>query len=80
MTPEPWPALPYDAWKDTSATLRMWARIVFILPYEAVRSAASPERAIMEFVDSTHTTAATLGNWDRAALEAVRARGRGNRR
>jgi len=41
----------------------------FILPYEAVRTAASPERAIMEFVDSTYATAATLGNWDRAALE-----------
>jgi hypothetical protein len=30
---------------------------------------ASPERAIMEFVDSTYAAAATLANWDRAALE-----------
>jgi hypothetical protein len=41
----------------------------FILPYEAVRTAASPEAAIAAFVDSTYAQAATLGGWDRAALE-----------
>jgi hypothetical protein len=41
----------------------------FILPYEAVRTAASPEQAILDFVDSTYAQAATLGQWDRAALE-----------
>jgi hypothetical protein len=41
----------------------------FILPYEAVRTAASPEAAVAAFVDSTYTQAATLGKWDRAALE-----------
>jgi hypothetical protein len=41
----------------------------FILPYEAVRRAADPERAIRSFVDSTYERAATLGGWDRAALE-----------
>lgn len=41
----------------------------FILPYEAVRAAASPELAIRAFVDSTYDAAATLGRWDRAALE-----------
>src|SRR5205823_9210817 len=25
---EPWPALPYDAWKDTYATLHMWMQVV----------------------------------------------------
>ncbi len=25
---ESWPALPYDAWKDTYATLHMWTQIV----------------------------------------------------
>jgi hypothetical protein len=25
---ELWPALPYDAWKDTYATLHMWSQIV----------------------------------------------------
>jgi hypothetical protein len=41
----------------------------FILPYEAVRTAASPEAAIAAFVDSTYAQAATLGGWDRPALE-----------
>ncbi len=41
----------------------------FILPYEAVRTADSPERALTAFVESTYETAATLARWDRAALE-----------
>jgi hypothetical protein len=41
----------------------------FILPYEVVRRAASPDAAITAFVDSTYDRAATLGGWDRAALE-----------
>ena len=43
----------------------------FILPYEAVRTAASPERAILEFVTSTYEPGANLGGWDRAALETT---------
>jgi hypothetical protein len=34
-----------------------------------VRRAASPDAAIAAFVDSTYAPAATLGGWDRAALE-----------
>lgn len=41
----------------------------FILPYEAVRTAISPEAAIVAFVDSTYNQAATLAGWDRRALE-----------
>ena len=41
----------------------------FILPYEAVRNAASPDAAILAFVDSTYDRAATLAGWDRAALD-----------
>lgn len=41
----------------------------FILPYEAVRTAPSPEQAIQAFVDSTYEKAAVLAGWDRAALE-----------
>jgi hypothetical protein len=41
----------------------------FILPYEAVRTAPDPGEAIRAFVDSTYDRAATLGGWDRAALE-----------
>jgi hypothetical protein len=44
----------------------------FILPYDAVRSAASPDEALLAFVDSTYDQAATLGGWDRAALDRRR--------
>lgn len=40
----------------------------FILPYEAVRTAASPDQAILSFVETTYARAATLAGWDRAAL------------
>ncbi len=41
----------------------------FLLTYEDVRRAASPDRAVHEFLESTYAAGATLGNWDRAALE-----------
>ena len=41
----------------------------FILPYDVVRGAESPEAAIAAFVDSTYSRAATLGHWDPALLE-----------
>jgi hypothetical protein len=41
----------------------------WILPYESVRTSASPERALQDFLESTYEAAADLGNWDRAALE-----------
>jgi len=41
----------------------------WILPYEAVRTAADPDRTLLEFCESTYAAAATLGAWDRAALE-----------
>jgi Family of unknown function (DUF5996) len=41
----------------------------FILPYEAVRSAAQPERTLMDFLQSSYVAAADMGKWDRAALE-----------
>ena len=44
----------------------------FILPYEAVRTAAAPEAALAAFVESTYAQAATLGGWDRASLERSR--------
>lgn len=43
----------------------------FLLPYETVRLAESPEQAIRAFVDSTYDAGATLGHWDRAALERI---------
>ncbi len=41
----------------------------FILPYDAMRAAAEPERALMEFLQSTYEAAANLSRWDRGALE-----------
>src|SRR5688572_796107 len=41
----------------------------FFLPYEAVRTADSPEDALMEFCQTTYEAGADLAGWDRAALE-----------
>ena len=41
----------------------------FILPYEAVRQADDPSKALMEFLHSTYAAAARLGNWNRQDLE-----------
>jgi Family of unknown function (DUF5996) len=41
----------------------------FLLPYDAVRTAADPDAALMAFLDSTYEAAATTGGWDRPALE-----------
>ena len=41
----------------------------FILPYDAVRTAASPDEALLAFLQSTYEAAADAGAWDRAALE-----------
>jgi enamine deaminase RidA (YjgF/YER057c/UK114 family) len=41
----------------------------FVLPYEAVRTAPSPDAMLLDFLQSTYAAAADLGHWDRAALE-----------
>jgi hypothetical protein len=41
----------------------------FILTYDGVRFAESPEDALYEFLESTYDAGARLGRWDRAALE-----------
>jgi hypothetical protein len=46
-----------------------------ILPYEAVRRAAEPERALLAFFQSTYAAAADLARWDCAALERERVPG-----
>jgi hypothetical protein len=43
----------------------------FVLPYDAVRKAREPARALMDFLQSTYVAAATLAQWDRAALECT---------
>jgi hypothetical protein len=46
------------------STLREW-----ILPYEAVRTAADPDALLLDFLQGTYAAAADLGGWRRAALE-----------
>jgi hypothetical protein len=41
----------------------------YLLPYEAVRTADDPDRALLEFLQTTYEAAAVCGEWDRAALE-----------
>jgi hypothetical protein len=41
----------------------------FILPYEVVRTAESPDSMLLEFFQSTYEAAAQLGKWDRELLE-----------
>ncbi len=41
----------------------------FILPYDAVRSADNPDKALLDFLQSTYEAAAISAKWDRAALE-----------
>jgi hypothetical protein len=41
----------------------------FILPYEAVRTALSPDETLMGFFQSTYEAAAKRAKWDREALE-----------
>ena len=43
----------------------------FILPYDAVRTAAQPDQALLEFLQSTYEAAANAAKWDRAALECA---------
>jgi hypothetical protein len=42
---------------------------LFILPYDAVRTAESPDETVLAFLQSTYDAAADLANWDRDALE-----------
>ena len=43
----------------------------FILPYDAVRTAADPDQALLEFLQSTYEAAANAAKWDRDALECA---------
>jgi hypothetical protein len=41
----------------------------FILPYDAVRTAADPDKALLDFLQSTYEAAADTAKWDRETLE-----------
>jgi Family of unknown function (DUF5996) len=52
----------------------------FILPYDVVREAKSPDDALLAFLQSSYEAAADLAKWDRASLErAYDPRGAGAR-
>lgn len=42
---------------------------LFVLPYEAVRTAEDPDASLLAFLNSTYDVGADLAKWDRAALE-----------
>jgi hypothetical protein len=44
----------------------------FIVPYETVRTADSPDEVLLNFAQSTYDAASKLGKWDRHALEEVK--------
>jgi hypothetical protein len=48
----------------------------FLLPYDAVRTASSPDEALLQFLQSTYEAAADGAKWDRAALECAQGRPR----
>lgn len=41
----------------------------FLLPYEAVRASANPDKELMRFLQTSYEAAANLADWDRQALE-----------
>ena len=44
----------------------------FVLPYDAVRTADSPDAVLLEFAQSTYDAASILGKWERDALKEVK--------
>lgn len=65
--PEPpgfaaWPLRPASAYYDAELS-------EFILMYDDVRTSALPGATLLDFCQSTYEAAATLGKWDRNALE-----------
>jgi hypothetical protein len=44
----------------------------FVLPYEVVRTASTPDEALLEFAQSTYEAAAEHADWDRGALDRGR--------
>jgi hypothetical protein len=52
----------------------------FLVPYDAVRSLADPDAAVLDFFQTTYEAGADLGGWDRATLEPQVPPGRPPRR
>ena len=43
----------------------------FVLPYDDVRLAESPDRMLLDFLQSSYETAANLSGWNRPELERI---------
>jgi hypothetical protein len=43
----------------------------FVLPYDSVRTAADPDRTLLDVLQSTYEAAAVAAKWDRDALECA---------
>jgi hypothetical protein len=41
----------------------------FLLPYDVVRNAISPDDVLLSFLQTTYEAAATCAKWDRQSLE-----------
>jgi hypothetical protein len=41
----------------------------FLLPYDVVRTANSPDEVLLSFLQTTYEAAATVAKWDRHTLE-----------
>ena len=44
---------------------------IFVLPYEAVRTAEQPDALLLDFLSTTYSAAADAAGWDRKALECA---------
>ncbi len=57
-------------WRIAPPAARYDAKLgEFLLMYDDVRAASSPSAELLEFCNSTYEAGASLGNWDRQALE-----------
>jgi hypothetical protein len=65
--PEP-PGFAQAQVKPAAALYNMKLR-EFILPYDAIRAAKSPDEMLLEFAQSAYDVASVLGKWDRTGLE-----------
>ena len=44
---------------------------IFVLPYDAVRTAEEPDAVLLDFLSTTYSAAADAAGWDRKALECA---------
>jgi hypothetical protein len=65
--PEPEGFKEYPVWPAEAYYHKVFGE--FILPYEAVRTALSPDETLLGFLQSTYEAAAKRAGWDRGSLE-----------